>query len=256
MIANLAAPRARHLLPYILELARVAADDGALVFLHSDQPLAGHPDHTAFTLVDAWLAGRGKWARKVDVCRDDSRILLCPATTDRRACVAPGALLRQAPSYDDALVLEKRKAPPALEHARRGRAASKPVGPGFATASKTTSSACQRCKKYLRRTSSRRVRSRPQVLQHQDEVHAALLRVHARPRVDADHRGPDAPGVGVEGSARRPVAAPRGPCGYSFDESRRRRGRDVDSLRRRVAATPRPLPGNSVETSRRGRDAE
>jgi len=117
VIANLAAPRARHLLPYILELARVAADDGALVFLHSDQPLAGHPDHTAFTLVDAWLAGRGKWARKVDVCRDDSRILLCPATTDRRACVAPGALLRQAPSYDDALVLEKRKAPPALEHA-------------------------------------------------------------------------------------------------------------------------------------------
>ena len=37
---------------------------------------------------------------------------------------------------------------------------------------------------------------------------------------------------------------------FSGDESRRRRGRDVDIQRRRVAATPRPRRGYSVETSR------
>ena len=40
------------------------------------------------------------------------------------------------------------------------------------------------------------------------------------------------------------------------DESRRRRGRDVDIPWRRDAAPPRPRRGQSVETRRRGRDAD
>ena len=40
------------------------------------------------------------------------------------------------------------------------------------------------------------------------------------------------------------------PRGSYFDESRRRRGRDVDILWRGVAATPRPRRGYSMEASR------